>query len=219
MQTLKAARETAGNVSVGNSKMPGTVYSLDAFACNVGSRLAKIEGSVCHQCYARRLQTIRPSVNKGWKRNQATTDAALDHDPDAWSQGVAFQIIKRGVAHHRWLDAGDIPPGKRGRAFLSAVAEVCRMTPKVAHWLPTREAATVRAWCKANELPPNLVVRLSAPMVDDAPVKAPRGVLTSTVHRDAHHGHACPARHQGNQCGDCRACWSHDVANVSYPKH
>ena len=70
-------------------------------------------------------------------------------------------------------------------------------------------------------MPSNLVIRLSAPMVDDKPVK---GVNTSTVHKHGQvHGWLCPAPTQGNSCGygdnACRACWSPQVKNVSYRKH
>jgi hypothetical protein len=68
-------------------------------------------------------------------------------------------------------------------------------------------------------LPDNLVVRVSATMIDGAAPKA--WPLTSTVvsHDGIAEGHSCPARHQGNVCGACRACWSKDVPNVAYPVH
>jgi hypothetical protein len=80
----------------------------------------------------------------------------------------------------------------------------------------------VRDYVRAGgELPENLVVRVSATMIDGAPPKA--WPLTSTVvshgARDAVAGHTCPAQQQGNVCGACRACWSKDVPNVAYPVH
>ena len=32
-------------------------------------------------------------------------------------------------------------------------------------------------------------------------------------------GGDCPASRQGNQCRDCRRCWSRDVKHVTNPKH
>ena len=52
---VKEARQ-AGKISTGNTKMPGTTFAIDAFACITGSKLAKIEGTPCASCYARRLQ-------------------------------------------------------------------------------------------------------------------------------------------------------------------
>jgi hypothetical protein len=61
--------KTFGKISTRNSKMPGTTFAIDAFACKTGSILAKTEGTPCHGCYARRIQKMRPSVDKGWKDN------------------------------------------------------------------------------------------------------------------------------------------------------
>jgi hypothetical protein len=55
-------------------------------------------------------------------------------------------------------------------------------------------------------------------MIDGAATS--KWAQTSTVHHKAKaSGRVCPAPKQGNACGDCRACWSADVANVSYHKH
>ena len=46
------------------SKMPSKSISISAFLCNNGSKLAEIEGSVCHECYARRGFYRMPTVKK-----------------------------------------------------------------------------------------------------------------------------------------------------------
>jgi hypothetical protein len=201
IKTLKSAIEIAGKVSKGNTKMPGSTFALDAFECNVGSRLANVEGSVCFKCYARRIQKLRPSVNMGWNNNQKKTIAALSLDPKLWESAMEFQINRMGYNEHRWLDSGDVPNVQ----FLASVCEIARQTPNVMHWLPTREVKTLLAFIKqygADHIPSNLNT-------------------TSTVHdkHNAPQGHSCPARNQGNACGDCRACWNSKVANVSYPIH
>ena len=48
--TLKRAIEIAGKVSKGNTKMPGSTFALDSFKCGVGSKLARVKGSVCFKC-------------------------------------------------------------------------------------------------------------------------------------------------------------------------
>ena len=214
--TKKAAKEFSGNVSLGNTKMPGTTVSMDAFSCKVGSKLAKVKGSVCHKCYARRIQKMRPSVDKGWKANQAKLEAAIANGTiELWAHGIAYQITKAGQSHNRFLDAGDLVSVDGLQAFVL----VAKLTPSVLHWVPTREAMIVKAWLKAHPegFPANMIVRVSATKVNDAPRKFAN---TSTVHKNATpEGHICPASTQGNKCGDCRACWDHDVANVSYPLH
>ena len=94
------------------------------------------------------------------------------------------------------------------------------LTPAIKHWLPTRERGILKAFlAEGLELPTNLVIRLSATMIDDKPIaNAPH---TSTVHRKGApvHGQACEANTRGHSCGPCRACWNPEVANVSYPFH
>jgi hypothetical protein len=88
---------------------------------------------------------------------------------------------------------------------------VCKLTPGTSHWLPTREA-----WIKNHlkDCPENLVIRFSAPMVDqDAPSSWPN---TSTV---VTAGATCPAPTQDNECKDCRNCWNPEVKNVAYGQH
>ena len=218
MQTLKAAIETAGKVSLGNGKMPGSTFAISATQCNVGGKLAQIKNSTCSRCYALKLEKLRPSVHQGWMANYTKATKQIASNPDLWAKAAAFQITrawqKSGQAYHRWFDSGDL----QSVEMLDAIARAARLTPEIKHWLPTREAAIVKAWLKSNERPSNLVIRVSATMIGDAPSNAE---LTSTVHRKGtgHVGHACPASTQGNQCGDCRACWSDSVKNISYPLH
>jgi hypothetical protein len=93
---------------------------------------------------------------------------------------------------------------------------VARNVPDVRVWLPTREYAVVRE-C-ASEIPENLTVRVSAHMVDAEPPSW--WPTTSTVVSGQEPGDGiCPAREQENACGECRACWDRDVANVAYRLH
>jgi hypothetical protein len=218
--TVKAAVETAGKVSEGNGKMPGSTFAISAKECKVGGKLATVKGSVCDRCYALKLQKLRPSVDQGWTANYLKATAMIEANPEAWAKAASFQIsriaAKSGQPFHRWFDSGDL----QSVAMLRAICRVAELTPTVKHWLPTREAAMVKDYkAQGGVVPSNLIIRISATMIGDKPVAGYAN--TSTVHRKgtAHHGHACPASQQGNQCGECRACWSHDVANVSYPLH
>lgn len=217
--TLKAAKEFA-NISLGNSKMPGTTFAQDSFACGVGSKLAKVEGSVCSKCYARKIQKLRPSVNQGWKANLEKARKWLSVNPSQWVAACIFQInrasSKTGESYHRWFDSGDLDSVEQ----LAAIVQVAESTPEIRHWLPTREAGIVKKY-KANggKIPNNLVIRVSSTMVGDSPIRGHRN--TSTVHAkgDKIHGWECPASKQGNSCQSCRACWNPSVFNISYPKH
>lgn len=218
--TIASAMRDAGRVSSGNTKMPGSTFAVTVDQCKVGRKLAEIKGSTCHSCYAARLEKLRPSVHQGWTSNYLKATRMIAERPDLWAKAMAFQIEKAaeksGEAFHRWFDGGDLD----SLEMLRAIVLTCELTPTIAHWLPTREAAVVKAYHKAyGAFPANLIVRVSSTMVGDAPIAG--HVNTSTVHRKdaAYEGHACPARHQGNQCGSCRACWTRDVQNVSYPLH
>ena len=120
---------------------------------------------------------------------------------------VAHYSLK--VPFFRWHDSGDL----QGADHLKKIFEVCNATPQVQHWMPTREAKLLTLMDPAV-VPKNLIIRMSSHMIDQAPVKF--WPHTSTVVRA---GKTCPAQEQGNECGSCRRCWSHDVPNVAYPLH
>jgi hypothetical protein len=216
MQTLKEA-QGAGKVSTGNGKMPGSTFAISAKHCKVGSKLAKVEGSTCHRCYALNIQSFRPSVDIGWTNNLNKAVQMIDKDPARWVAFMSFQIekamLKTGQPFHRWFDSGDL----QSEAMLQAICDVARATPSIKHWLPTREAKLVKSF--TGLIPDNLVIRVSSTMINDKPMSG--HPLTSTVHNKKGDpvGHVCPASKQGNQCGSCRACWSENVQNISYPLH
>ena len=200
----------AGKISKGNGKMPGTTFAVDAFACVTGSKLAKIKGTACHRCYARGLQRIRPSVDKGYKLNLAKWQAS---NPEEWISSMVFQLERYCTdGHHRWFDSGDLQSPEMFRQ----ICEVARRTPGIKHWLPTQERGFVRAGRALHgQEPSNLAVRVSASKVDAEPPSEP---LSSTVFSKRQPaGFECQAKSRGNKCGPCRACWDTDVQTVSYP--
>jgi hypothetical protein len=219
-----AIRATDGRkVSTANSKMPGSSFATDPFVCNVGSKLREIEGSVCSKCYAIRLAKMRPSVREGYAANEQAVRSAAELDGTerrTFIEGMADQIrraaLKTGELYHRWFDAGDLA----SLAVLRLIADIARATPEIAHWLPTREVSVVRDFMRGDVMPANLTVRISHTMVDQKVRTMANGLPTSSVHKaTTPDGHICPASTQGNNCGECRACWDSNVTNVSYPAH
>ena len=195
-----------GKISLGNTKMPGTTFAICAFACITGSKLAKVEGSICNGCYSIKLQKLRPSVNKGYKKNLFKWQVS---NTSNWIDAMVFQILRAKVKEHRWFDSGDL----QSVEMLLAIIKVARKTPKVKHWLPTKEYKIITKYLKTNTLPANLIVRVSAAMIDGKPSKAFRN--TSTVHRNSEPlGFECKGA-----CGPCRACWAKRIKNVSSRKH
>jgi len=204
------------------SKMPCMAYSTPVIACNVGSKMAQMPGSVCSECYAAKghyamyQNTIEPAQHARYE--------AMLYDP-AWVDAMIVLLLHE--QHFRWFDAGDIP----SLAALERIVEVCRGTAGCTHWLPTREYGVIGEYIKrhgkdANPIPDNLIIRLSAmypdrPTVVPASLRGIKNLLVGNVHTKgaAPTGYACPAPTRNNKCGTCRACWSKDVPAVSYVKH
>jgi len=188
------------------SKMRGYSFGLDARNCITGSKLRKVKGSVCAKCYAMRNNFNFPSVRK----NKETNLKHLESDYFVYVMTYQLQDIK----YFRWFDSGDLPHLEA----LKKIVQIAQNTPKTKHWLPTREIKMIQEYLKNNKFPKNLIVRVSAPMVDGPP---PKGFKhTSTVHKDQKpHGFDCVSRFQGNQCLTCTACWDKRIKNISYKEH
>ena len=114
---------------------------------------------------------------------------------------------------HRWFASGDI----QSYEPLMKIFEVCKLTPHINYWLATREYKIINR-IKEEDIPENLVLRVSGIKIDGQPPKFWK--WTSTVHKNKKPiGHECPAYKQGGECKDCRACWNHKVKQVSYKEH
>ena len=201
-----------GKISLGNTKMPGTTYAVDAFACITGSKLAKVKGSICSSCYSIRLQKIRPSVDKGYKKNLFKWQVS---NTSNWIDAMVFQILRAKVKEHRWFDSGDLQSMKH----LCKIVMIAKALPHIYFWLPTHEPKFIQQYVKYREFPSNLTVRLSAIMVDED-YKPKWWKWVSTVHKNKKlGGYQCPAHNQDNKCKDCRACWDKSVGSVSYGFH
>ena len=203
-----AAIKIAGSLGK-PSKMPGLSYGISAKLCKVGSKLALVKGSTCEGCYALKANYQYPSVQAA----HAKRAAGLDHPQ--WAEAMVYLIEKAGEKYFRWHDAGDL----QSFQHLLNIVSIAEKLPSVSFWLPTREKGLVNQYLRAfKAFPDNLVVRVSAAMIDS---EAPAGFQnTSTVHdQAAAQGYSCPAQQQGNKCMDCRACWDSSVSNVSYHKH
>ena len=210
------------------SKMPGLSYSLPAWECKTGAKLAKIKGSVCNGCYAMKGNYTRyPAIKAAqYVRLKAITDPR-------WVEAMVAQI--KNQKYFRWHDAGDI----QSADHLQKIFEVCRLTPDTKHWIPTREAQFLKD-VNPEEVPENLIIRMSSHMIDQGPVSF--WPWTSTVVNEKNKS-TCPAPytdkkgkvHTATQmkaytpaqkkeldfghCGNCRSCWDRNTPNVEYGKH
>lgn len=191
--------------------MPCYTYSIPASRCITGRKLRDVAGSVCAICYALKGNYRFGNVQSALERRFDSIDK-----PEWVSAMVTVILGREKSGFFRWHDSGDL----QSVAHFSRIVAVCRQTPGIRHWLPTREYAIVsRFVAGGGVIPPNLTVRLSALMVDGpapAAIADRLGVQTSGVSASAF---SCPASKQANKCGDCRACWSKDIPSVSYKTH
>jgi hypothetical protein len=185
------------------SKMPGFSYNLPATKCITGAKLVKIPGSVCSGCYALKGRYRFPNVKDAMQRRLDSINHPL------WTQAMATSIIETKTGFFRWHDSGDL----QSLDHLKKIFEVCNLTPGIQHWLPTRETSII-ACIQADEVPKNLIIRLSAHKVDGK--ASTFWPWTSTVVTSEK---TCPAAEQENKCKDCRACWDRNIPNIAYGKH
>ena len=196
---VKEAQVITGSMTR-TSKMPGLSYSLPAPECQTGSKLRKIKGTPCYDCYAMKGNYIRyPAIKKA----QYYRLASLKHD--SWVMAMVAQIKRQ--YWFRWHDAGDVQSDKH----MAKILEVCRQTPNTKHWLPTQERSYLPS---PADVPDNQIIRLSGSKIDGPPPTA--WTHTSSV---VTKGASCPAPNQGGKCRTCRACWTKSIKNVSYGKH
>jgi hypothetical protein len=227
LMSLKEAVAIAGTLGH-PSKMPGFSYGISAKHCLTGSKLRKVPGSVCSSCYAM----------TDWYRSwvpllvgHARREHGLRHP--RWVDAMVRQISNYCVdddAFFRWHDSGDL----QGLWHLENIVEVCRRTPAVHHWLPTREYELVSQFIASGKtIPDNLVIRLSAHMIDADPVvpqeinflptstvsSVPQALLGVQIVEGKGSVECRAVEARDNKCGPCRACWDARVRNVSYPQH
>ena len=200
MKTNEALKIIGGSLSK-PSKMPGWSIGLPAKECKTGSKLRKIKGSTCYDCYALKNCYVFKVVQDAQYRRLAAIK-----DPQ-WVTAMAHLINSKKPDVFRWHDSGDV----QDLDHLQKIYEVCRLSPSKRHWLPTREA-----WIQKHlaSKPENLIIRFSMPMVDQAPAGSFEHY--STVVKS---GANCPAPQQDNECRDCRNCWNSEIKNVSYGIH
>ena len=198
----KEAKEITGGLSA-PGKMPEGSYNLPARACQTGAKLREIPGTPCFGCYAFKGRYNFPNVKDALSRRLESLQ-----DPQ-WVQAMA--VLIKGKKFFRWHDSGDL----QSVDHLKKIFEVCEATPETQHWLPTQERNYLPL--QGSSIPKNLIIRLSNAKNDTMPGQA--WPHWSTVVTKPRAGHVCPAPEQGNQCGDCRACWSKDVYEVQYKIH
>lgn len=207
INTIKKALEIVEGLTT-TSKMPSSSYSIPANKCIKGGKLRGIKNSVCANCYALKGNYVRyPKIVEAQERR------LLSINNPQWVEAMVFLInnkkdIKdKGV--FRWHDSGDL----QNVEHLDKILSVVKQTPKIKHWLPTKESQLIKNY--KGTIPNNIVIRLSGSMIDG---KAPLYDNTSTVTTDKNKA-TCRSFENNGECGTCRKCWDKDIKNISYLAH
>ena len=209
---IKQLEKEIGTLS-NPSKMPAYAWGISAKQCKVGSKLAKIKGTICNKCYALKGHYTFPVVVDAHKMRLDAVELPEWVDYMAELLTLKYKNLAKSRRYHRWFDSGDI----QSYAHLMKIFEVCELTPQINYWLATREYGIINQ-IKEEDVPKNLCLRVSAIKVDSPPPKFWK--WTSGVHKDKPAvGRECPAYKQDGECGSCRSCWSRSVKQVSYKEH
>ena len=192
---IKQIEKKIGNLS-NPSKMPAYAWGISASKCITGTKLAKVEGTICNKCYANKNCYVFQVVKNAHKfRIKAITRPEWV----AYMSELITQKYKRldkSRLFHRWFDSGDL----QSFDHLMKIFEVCKLTPHIKHWLATREVQFINQ-IKEKDVPKNLCLRVSATKVDSPPSKFWK--WTSGVHKDKPAiGYECPSYKQDGECGN-----------------
>jgi len=138
----------------------GTCYALDGFyRTNTAAQVGRVM----------RLEYLRALIASGnltlwieWAVEKISRLRPVEPVPStiALDKPLACSLDAHGqaVAYFRWHDSGDLFHAE----YAKAVIEVCRRTPNVLHWLPTRMGGLLAKLVGSGErLPPNLAVQVS----------------------------------------------------------
>lgn len=202
------------------SKMPCFSYNLPNTCCKTGHVLKGVNGSVCNKCYASRGNYRFSCVKKATqKRFEAINNRQ-------WVSAMSYLIMSKGCGYFRWHDSGDLQDEKH----LENIIKVCKNTPSVIHWLPTKEKDLVNSFYNKIKKIENLTVRVSMFMINELPeindkiIKSGK-VFSSVAKQEvinkirSNKRFVCPYKEYNNTCGPCRKCWDKATFNIVYKYH
>ena len=207
------------------TKMPGPSWSIPAHkSCH------RALGSICDNCYAGHgcylYTTTRnaQAVRFAWTVESMRTLAGRRQ----WTDRMRYAIERTGAEWFRVHDSGDMFSVVYAECWL----EICRETPRVGYWIPTR------VWQSGSQnwvLPvldplmgimrmlaqlPNVTVRPSALNFGDyAPVVPGLHAGSTAEQPDVMRVRQCIAPEQDGECGGCRVCWTEKSVPVAYARH
>ena len=210
MFSLKEAKLITGGGLTKTTKMPCYSFSLPIESCVAGSRLRPLARSVCNNCYAGKGRAAFKNVFNA----RAARLRALQNPQ--WTDAMIELIRHYSSDYFRWFDAGDI----QSEQMLHNIVTIATKLSTTKFWLPTQERRLVRQYQSKYIVPNNLLIRVSAPMIN-VPLASKQYPHVSMVAEKPNPflGYICPATTIRNTCDDCRACWDRDIDSIIYKAH
>lgn len=163
---------------------------------------------VCQGCYATQGFYHMPDAISLRKSNKE------DWQTDDWVERMVKALSKQ--KKFRWFDSGDL----YSVDLAWKIYDICRATPHVKHWLPTRMHKFEKYINVLGALSclPNVVVRYSADNVEEQ-IEGETTSMVIKTHEHRRGVHVCPSSLQEGKCGTCMACWDKGVKVVAYVAH
>ena len=200
----------------GPEKMPWYSWSTPAQLCNVGSRLRQVDNSTCSGCYALDHNYNRPNVKVALLRRWLMYKMSPITWRKAFNSFFQFHSFRsKTQLYFRWFDSGDLIDYQQ----FEAICLIAHFAEKVKFWLPSRELSIINQAAR-HDIPDNLVVRYSTPMVDALSKRENSTMVFSKLSILPDGCQACPATTTADHTcsgNNCRSCWN--VGHVGYQIH
>ena len=236
MLNLKQSINNIGGLSAPSKMNHSFSYSIPATTCITGAKLVKVKNSVCNGCYALKGRYNFNNVQNALTRRYNILNEALNDKKKEKlfidSFVYALKHYEKKYTHFRWLDSGDLQSVKH----LKIIAKIANLTPNIKHWLPTREYSFYNEYLKTEKQPSNLVVRVSAHMINKTAPKKYKNV-SNVIKGMKLNGFTCNANKNilkpkeictkcntklskgGVHCCNCTACYNPKVKTINYYYH
>jgi len=198
------------------SKMPWYSWSTPAQLCNVGSRLRLVENSTCSGCYAMGKNYNRPNVKIALLRRWLMYKMSPVIWRKAFTSFFQFHSFRsKTQLYFRWFDSGDLIDYQQ----FEAICLIAHFAENVKFWLPSRELSIINQ-AGEHDIPENLIVRYSTPMVDALSKRQNSTMVFSELSILPDDCQACPATTTDDHTckgNGCNACWN--VGHIGYQIH